>query len=396
MEDPELHSDERILIRTEGIHVKSISFEAILTNKRIILVDKLKNILPPKEIQLATIQTIEAGENAIRETVITLAAVTKEGRTRRMVLTFSREGGGNRAKERNEWIRLINENITPSFEQITRTGIPALDPAEKSGSVPSPRFRNVGSQLPPTRYEQATQRPSEKKVDETPLVSWQAPSPASESILGTYCTRCGTKVPEGSGFCNNCGSRIMVPREVPQIPVVIPTPVTSVPTVKTERPIDHLTQSRDTLIEHSSVKVPQDSPHAIPPESAFVPETQPAVAPAAAQPQKRFMSRFFSPKERSPPSRVPKSMPTEKPRSRKKRVLALVIIIVIIIAVVAVAVVLPKLRSTKSILPEFNNSGTSTTAPTPTITVAHATTTRTTVPVTTEPIGEQQLNMAPG
>ena len=94
MDDPELHGDEQILMRTQGVHVKSISFEAILTNKRIILVDRLKGILPPKEIPLATIQSVESGENAIRDLVITLGVITKTGGTRQMVLTFSREGGG--------------------------------------------------------------------------------------------------------------------------------------------------------------------------------------------------------------------------------------------------------------------------------------------------------------
>ena len=53
MGDPELRSDETILIRSNGILVKSIPFEGILTNKRIFLVDRAKNLLPPKEISLA-------------------------------------------------------------------------------------------------------------------------------------------------------------------------------------------------------------------------------------------------------------------------------------------------------------------------------------------------------
>ena len=111
MDDPELHGDEQILMRTQGVHVKSISFEAILTNKRIILVDRLKGILPPKEIPLATIQSVESGENAIRDLVITLGVITKTGGTRQMVLTFSREGGGNRIKERDEWVRQIKAHL---------------------------------------------------------------------------------------------------------------------------------------------------------------------------------------------------------------------------------------------------------------------------------------------
>jgi len=224
MDDPELHGDERILIRTAKVHVKSISFEAILTNKRIVLIDRIKNILPQKEIPLATIQTVEAGENAIRETVITLTVVTKSAGMRQMVLTFSRESGGNRAKERNEWVRLIKENINPSFEQVS-TIIPGIDPAEEAAPVPLPRFKIIGSAVPQTPaapYEQATKPQPVKKIVESPsAASRQAPpvpaaAPAavptmsSSVTLGTYCTKCGTRVPDGSGFCNRCGSRIIV------------------------------------------------------------------------------------------------------------------------------------------------------------------------------------------
>ncbi len=59
MGDPELRSDENILLRTPGIYVKSVPFEGILTNKRIILVDRAINLLPPKEIPLVTIKDIE-------------------------------------------------------------------------------------------------------------------------------------------------------------------------------------------------------------------------------------------------------------------------------------------------------------------------------------------------
>ncbi len=390
MDDPELHGDERILIRTAGVHVKSISFEAILTNKRIVLIDRIKNILPPKEIPLATIQTVEAGENAIRGTVITLALGTKDGRIRQMVLTFSRESGGNRAKERNEWVRLIKENIIPSFEQVS-TVVSGIDPAEKAGPVSIPKFKIVGSPVPQTpaaRYEQAAKpQPVKKTVESRSAASWQAPAPApapaSESILGIYCTRCGAKVPEGSGFCNKCGYRIIVTGEVPQVPVAIPPPAAPVQTVKTGGPIDHEISYREPLIEPSPVNVPHDPLFTVPPEPAIVQKTQPAAAPASAPPQKRFMPRFFSPKDNPSPPPVPNSrstetlpsMPPAKPRSRKKLVFALGIVIVIIIAVVAVVVVLPKTGSIRSILPGFSSSGSSTTATTVPATQVMATST---------------------
>ncbi len=152
MDDPELHGDEQILMRTQGVHVKSISFEAILTNKRIILVDRLKNILPPKEIPLATIQSVESGENAIRDLVITLGVITKTGGTRQMVLTFSREGGGNRIKERDEWVRQIKAHHSLSFEQVIRKVIPGMETAQSGqNKVAQPAYEMGEHQAPPAR-----------------------------------------------------------------------------------------------------------------------------------------------------------------------------------------------------------------------------------------------------
>ena len=279
MDDPELYGNERILIRTENVHVKSISFEAILTNKRIIFINRVKNILSQKEIPLVTVQNVEAGENAIRETLITLTVVTNSRERKQMVLTFSRESGGNRAKERNEWIRLINENITPSFEQVVRTVNPGIDPAEKVGPVPPKKIMISRSPLPPTpvtRYEPPT-KPQPVKSE---TLSWQAPAPSaahspvpttSPSLtLGTYCSKCGAKVPDDSGFCDKCGSRIIVLGAVHQVSIAIPTPAATVQTVKEERPIDLEIPSVEPPIERSSVEDPHDHLYAVQLEPAPV------------------------------------------------------------------------------------------------------------------------------
>ena len=99
MGDPDLYSDEQVLLRTPGVYVKSIPFEGILTNRRIILVDRLKNILPTKDIAYTSIQDVEAGENAIRDQILTLTVLTDTGATRQMILTFSQREGGNRARD---------------------------------------------------------------------------------------------------------------------------------------------------------------------------------------------------------------------------------------------------------------------------------------------------------
>jgi hypothetical protein len=377
MDDPELHGDEQILMRTQGVHVKSISFEAILTNKRIILVDRIKNVLPPKEIPLATVQSVESGENAIRDLVITLGVITKTGGTRQMVLTFSREGGGNRVKERDEWVKQIKSHLTPSFEQVIRKVIPGIEPPHPGPTkIPPHASETTGSQ--PISARSTWVAPGAKKIAENPPESWQVPpvpSPAPEGILGIYCTKCGTRVPEGSGFCNKCGTRIVLPGEHPKAPVVAQAPSTPVSPPPKERPIDHEIRSIEPLIEKSPVNIPRDplrsvtpvpvNPQPAPAATASPVAPEQAPAPTVPPAKKRFMPRLFSPKDLPPSPLVPLSMPTavpprpKKPANKKKILLVAGIIVIILIAVVAVVVVLPKMGSFGNLLHGSNVSSSS-------------------------------------
>jgi len=332
MADPELQGDEHVLIRTQGIHVKSISFEAILTNKRIILVDRLKNLLPPKEIPLATIKSIEPGENAIRDLIITMGVITKSGGVRQMVLTFSREGGGNRVEERDEWIHHIRAYLTPSFDQVMRKVIPGIEsrgegPSATAGTrtpVPSP------AEVSPVRRKDIPNNPEQ----------WQSPppqpEPAADSILGTYCTRCGTKVPEGSGYCNNCGAPITRLQEVTPAPVVPPVPAYARSADPQEPPA-----SRD-------FRPAQPAPAPMWPQAPVQPAATASTTPYPDE-KKKQKPKLFSPKDLPPTPLVPSSMPTaappplKKPANRKKIVLMAGIIVIILIIVVAGVVVLPKL-----------------------------------------------------
>ncbi len=175
MDDPELGSDERVLARAHMVRIKSVLFEAVLTSKRIILVDKIKSRIPTKNILLTTIKDVKPGENAIRDQVITFTILTNAGDTRQIVLTFSREGGGNRKKERDEWIRLINDHLTSPVAQVIRKVIPNREPAPKAAEHAAvPKIKVVGSPI--------------------------APAPGHSP--GRYCTRCGKRVPGGAGFCS--------------------------------------------------------------------------------------------------------------------------------------------------------------------------------------------------
>ena len=65
---PELDNDEPIILESRNVKFKSISFDAILTSKRIHLTDRKKNVIPSQDIPLATIRNVETGENAIETT----------------------------------------------------------------------------------------------------------------------------------------------------------------------------------------------------------------------------------------------------------------------------------------------------------------------------------------
>jgi hypothetical protein len=315
MDDPELRNDEKVLARAHMVRIKSMLFEAVLTNKRIILMDKVKNLLPQKDIPLTTINDIKPGEDAIRDQIITLTILTNAGDKRKMVLTFSRDGGGNRKKERDEWIRLVHDQLSPSFVQVIHKVVPSRKPAPKvTEPTAAPKIEITG--LPVT--------------------------PAPALSLGSYCTRCGKRVPDGAAFCGYCGTKVTVPAGVPPAPVPQP-------------PAELL--SEKPVIRNSLEKVTGEPKGGVPSvPAARPPALQPKMpSPAAQVPAKpagkRFISRLFSRKKVHPAPVAPGSLSTVTPQEprrpkSKKKVLTVVGIIVIVLIVVAAAVfVVPKIVS---------------------------------------------------
>jgi hypothetical protein len=230
MGDPELRSDEFVILRTPGIYVKSIPFEGILTNKRILLIDRVTNLLPQREIPLVTLKDFEAGENAIRDQILSLTVLARSGETRQMILTFSRKAGGTRIKERDEWLRVLKENTSSSFEQVIRKVVPGYEQSSKKPErIPSPRIavinspmdKNLGGAIKITGKKEV-ERPGSMKTNTESSPPSSPPAPAKDHTgispgFGMYCSRCGNRVPEGSGFCNRCGSRIAIPENVTPI-----------------------------------------------------------------------------------------------------------------------------------------------------------------------------------
>jgi hypothetical protein len=342
MGDPEIRSDEKVLMRTQGVHVKSIPFEGILTNRRIILVDRAKNILPPKEIPLATVKDVETGENAISDLTLTISIMAKTGEIRQMILTFSRQEGGDRTRERDEWARLIRESTSTSFEQVIRKVIPGVDPAQRQSAPAAPSTETPKRAQPRIAFEGV--HPIKKIIETAPP---ESPVPAAQSSTApatgevVFCTRCGNKVSADSAFCNKCGSPVVVPAAIPRQPAARQAAApASQPAPARRAPAEAVrTIPADVSLQQSLAWDDE-------PDQAPVPS--PASRQAARKPEKKgFLAGIFSPRKRVAPQTkaaapAPSAPPSRKPRASlmpgKKTLIAGVVVLVVIIALVIGAV----------------------------------------------------------
>ena len=350
MGDPELYNDEFIILKTPDVFVKSIPFEAILTNKRIILVDRKKDLIPAKDILLATIRDVEPSENAIRDQIITLSIITNTGGTRQVVLTFSRQAGGGRKRERDQWAKVLRELTSSPLQNAIRRVIPEFNQVQKSTQqeiTPPPRIEITSR--PGVKKEIEGAYPIKKIIETTHT----PPKPIETTSLpnGFFCTRCGNRVPPESVFCNRCGTKVIAPEQV-----IVTEPATQPaqssvlgatiqPTERRERPIDQEIRSIEPLIEGS---VPREEPApVIPHQIQQSPETRAAESVAQQpqaviqpQPGKRsiipqiFLRKDFPQKPASSP--LPASPPPQGgsvPPTRKRTYISIALIIIVILAI---------------------------------------------------------------
>ncbi len=211
---PDLYSDETVVLNAQNIKVKSVSFEVVLTTRRLILVDSKKHLIAPQEILLATLRDIETGENAIRDPTLTLSIITNTGATRQMILTFSKAGsGGERKRECDEWAKILRQHISSAVQHPIMPDVRV--PPEQYGvppqAGPAPARMEVSNipvvPAPKKKIEIARPGPIKKIVETVPSM----PKPVETSTLptGSFCNRCGSRVPPDSAFCNKCGTPVV-------------------------------------------------------------------------------------------------------------------------------------------------------------------------------------------
>jgi len=425
MGHPELNSDESIILATQNVVVKSVPFEAILTSERLILVNSRDTLMPPQYLPLAAIRSLEAGENAIRDPVITISVSTEGTSTRQMVLTFSRQAGGERKRECDEWVKILNEQIVTFRSKAEST---AQGTSEAGIHKEIPTAPPIGSVTKTGKKKIEIARPMKKVIETVP--SPKKPIETSSLPQGTFCSRCGSRVPPDSAFCNRCGARVSSTPEkeieavpapepaVPQVSVPIPPEVLA-GTPHKERPIEDVIHSIEPLIEDSK---PRTQPAPLVPSrhtSAATPaqqseSTQPLAAPAESNDDavKKSLEKFSAilVSESSAPSGEPTPAegtaapaspalfhagstvppappaPTQIPKPRKKGMgfITYAIIVIVVIAIIGGGLLLMK-GGNGSVIPVPTTVQTTVATAVPTTTVPTPTPVPTTIVPTATP-----------
>lgn len=408
---PDLYSDESVILQAQNIKVKSVSFEAILTSRRLILVDNKKDFIPPQEILLATLKDIDTSENAIRDPVLTLSVITSSGATRQIILTFSKVSGGERKRECDEWARLLKEHLSLTFQHTSSSAAGSVFDAEPAPASQQPsttprKIEITNAPLQKKKIEIA--RPIKKIVETVPAM----PKPVETSTLptGSFCNRCGNRVPPESVFCNRCGTPVVIQEvasepvvqpapviqqepdsSVPQVQVPIPAPVFGAAADKKDSPIEQVIHSIEPLIEDS---VPRTEPaplipRHLPQQPA---ESSPAESPGVSPPgvQWPVLSASGTPDaQATAPGSPPPVNPVPKSPIKKRGIAAFAIIAIVILAVLAGAFMvinspegIPGIPISTTPTPPETTEPTTVATPTPTasIIVSPAVTTATTPP----------------
>jgi hypothetical protein len=201
--------DEPIILESRNVKFKSISFDAILTNTRIHLTPIKSNVIPSQDIALPTIMHVETGENAIRDHFLIFSLMTDAGEKHQAVLTFARQAGVERKRECNEWAKKIKSLIPAPTPVIPPSDIPEVDrEPSTTREVPTPAQGTVTSPHPAKKKIEIT-RPKGTIIEKIPVA--QEPEKTTPLPPGSFCTRCGNRVPVRSTFCNYCGTPISQP-----------------------------------------------------------------------------------------------------------------------------------------------------------------------------------------
>ena len=353
---PELGSDESVILQAHNIKVKSVVFEAVLTNKRLILIDGKKGLIPPQEILIINIRTVDGGENAIRDPILTFSILSVGGTARQMILTFPRVASGERKRERDDWLKALAAQISSVDNYPVIPDTTESDQSSSKSTVITPPLYSGSSAASSPKKKIEINRPIRNIVESAPAM----PRPIETTTLpiGSFCSRCGSRVPPESVFCNRCGTPVVISTDVPAVPQAIfsPSPVVTpsvVPQVQIptqpifglggehkERTLDEVIHSIEPLIEDSKPRSNEPAPlvprhYPAPPPVVETPAVAPLTEPAALSPSGEPVPADVTLSTSQPPT--PSGVPALPPKKGKVvPIAALAIVILVIIGCIVI------------------------------------------------------------
>ena len=124
MGDPYLSSDESLILSTYDIRINGISFDLMLTSRRLILIDNSVTPFHIRTIPLETIITAVAGIDVNGDPIITLSHMDLSGigAPKPMDFIFTRKEGKQRATECNEWAATLSDHASEARNEALSAG----------------------------------------------------------------------------------------------------------------------------------------------------------------------------------------------------------------------------------------------------------------------------------
>lgn len=138
MGGPYLESGESIVLTTDRVSIDTVMYQAMLTTRRLILIDSRNIRFEPQIISLSAIRTVRSGKAATGDPVImlTLEEQGHPGMETRIII-FSQEPAENRKPDRDLWLKTFIELSVSSREQERVKEVPATE--DQGGMRPSIR-----------------------------------------------------------------------------------------------------------------------------------------------------------------------------------------------------------------------------------------------------------------
>jgi hypothetical protein len=141
MGSPYLSTNETIVLSAHDLVINTVPAEAILTNQRLMLVDKSHPRILPQDIPFTAIETVTISDNTGNDPVLSLSIVTPDGTRQPLGMVFPQAPRMQRTAERDEWAARIRElNITAQRE----TGVVAMELAPPWVPGPIPEEPSTG------------------------------------------------------------------------------------------------------------------------------------------------------------------------------------------------------------------------------------------------------------